>query len=281
LRLLVTGGDSFTARHLIPKALSQGYEVHSLKSNLKDLNALKKEINTIKPEAVIHLAGISFVGQSNPAEFYEVNMIGTLYLLESLQDLATPVKKVLLASSAHVYGNVLHSPIDESSPTHPINHYGISKLAMEGLTSIYHARLPINILRCFNYTGQGQLEDFLIPKLIYHFKNKLPSIELGNLNIKREFNDVRMVVDVYLSLLSQGAPGEIYNLCSGKAYNIDEVIHLLENLTQHSLTIQKNPSFVRNNELPILCGNPEKLIDAIGPLPKFSIEATLRWMLEA
>ena len=281
MRLLVTGGDSFTGQHLIPKAFNQGHEVHSLKSNLKDVKSLTKEIRLTEPEGVIHLAGISFVGQSNPAEFYEVNTIGSLNLLGALANLPNPPQKVLFASSANVYGNVTHSPINELEPSHPINHYGISKVAMESLKHIYQNRLPIDILRCFNYTGRGQSKDFLIPKLIHHFKNKLPSIELGNLNIKREFNDVRMVTDVYLKLLSKQKSGEVYNLCSGSVYSIDEIIKILEHLTNHSIEIKINPSFIRHNELSILCGDPAKLIDAIGDLPQFTIEETLQWMLEA
>ena len=281
MRLLITGSDSFTGRHLIPKALDQGYEVKNLKSNLKDVGSLTKEIRSIEPEAVIHLAGISFVGQSNPVEFYEVNTIGTLNLLEVLANLSTPPQKVLLASSANVYGNAIHSPIQELTPTKPISHYGISKLAMEGLVNIYQEQLPINIIRCFNYTGQGQSVDFLIPKLVYHFKNKLHSIDLGNFNIKREFNDVRMVIDVYMNLLLKGKPGEIYNLCSGKVYSIQEIIKILEVLTNHSLIIKRNQDFVRKNELSILCGDPQKLIQVLGQVPQFTIEETLRWMLEA
>ena len=280
MRLLVTGGDSFTGQHLIPKALDQGYKVHSLKSNLKDVDSLTKEIRSIEPEGVIHLAGISFVGQSNLAEFYEVNTIGSLHLLEALTNLPKSPKKVLLASSANVYGNVTHSPINELEPARPINHYGISKTAMEGLIHIYQDRLPINILRCFNYTGQGQSKNFLIPKLIHHFKNKLSSIELGNLDIKREFNDVRMVADVYLKLLSKPESGEVYNLCSGNIYSINEIIKILESLTNHSMEIKKNSSFIRYNELSILCGDPAKLINAIGNLPQFTIQETLQWMLE-
>jgi nucleoside-diphosphate-sugar epimerase len=281
LRLLVTGSDSFTGQHLIPRALSQGHEVHGLKSNLKNINSLTKEIRSIEPEGVIHLAGISFVCQTNPAEFYEVNTIGSLNLLEALANLSHPPQKVLLASSANVYGNVTHSPINELEAPHPINHYGISKTAMEGLINIYQYRLPIDILRCFNYTGRGQSKDFLIPKLIHHFKNKLPSIELGNLDIKREFNDVRMVADVYLKLLLKQKSGEVYNICSGSFYSIDEIIKALEHLTNHLIEIKKNPNFIRHNELSILCGDPAKLIDAIGDLPQFTIEETLQWMLEA
>lgn len=281
MRLLVSGSDSFTGQHLIPRALSQGHEVHGLKSNLKDIDSLTKEIRLIEPEGLIHLAGISFVGQLNPVEFYEVNIIGSLNLLEALVKLPHPPQKILLASSANVYGNVTHSPINELEPTCPINHYGISKTAMEGLINIYQHRLPIDILRCFNYTGRGQSKDFLIPKLIHHFKNKLPSIELGNLDIKREFNDVRMVADVYLKLLLKQKSSEVYNLCSGNAYSIDEIIKILERLTKHSIEIKKNPNFIRHNELSMLCGNPIKLIDAIGDLPQFTIEETLQWMLEA
>ena len=169
-----------------------------------------------QPNYVVHLAAISFVGHGNADDFYRVNVVGTVNLLEALLKLEKKPTKVLIASSANVYGNCEISPISESQQPLPVNHYAMSKLAMELMARTYLSRLPIFFTRPFNYIGLGQAESFVIPKLISHFTKKAEVIELGNLNVEREFNDVRFVCDAYLRLLDVAKPGESYNICSGK-----------------------------------------------------------------
>jgi nucleoside-diphosphate-sugar epimerase len=120
----------------------------------------------------------------------------------------------------------------------------------------------------------------LIPKLVSHFARKAERIELGNLHVEREFNDVRMVCEVYLRLLDKGVPGQAYNVCSGQPYALQHVIATLEQITGHRMDVQVNPAFVRANEVHRLCGSTGKLVAAVGPLPAYGLEQTLPWMLE-
>ncbi|SEF19821.1 GDP-mannose 4,6 dehydratase [Variovorax sp. NFACC28] len=207
----------------------------------------------------MHLAAISFVGHAHDEAFYAVNVVGTTNLLNALVKLSVRPRRVLLASSANIYGNTTHSPIDETQTPAPVNHYGMSKLAMEYMARTYIDQLNIVITRPFNYTGPGQDLNFLIPKLAMHFADRAQSIALGNLDVQREFNDVRMVCDAYLLLLAYGEPNETYNICSGEPYALQFVIDTFARLTTHSIRVEINPAFVRANEVHRLCGNPGKL----------------------
>jgi GDP-6-deoxy-D-talose 4-dehydrogenase len=259
LKLLVTGADGFTGRHLCSRATETGYEVVRLKADLLDREALQDEVLFVQPDLVVHLAAISFVGSPNKTSFYAVNVIGTTNLLDALLTLPGQPLKVLLASSANIYGNCDITPIDEDVPPNPINHYASSKLAMEKMALTYSDKISIVISRPFNYTGPGQSDDFIIPKLVGHFSDKKSSISLGNLEIQREFNDVGMVCDSYLSLLNYGKPGEIYNVCSGEAYCLQFVIDKLSELTGHSVKVKVDSQFVRTNDVAILRGDSRKL----------------------
>ena len=192
---------------------------------------------------------------------------------------------MLLASSANVYGNCEASPITEAQPPAPVNHYAMSKLAMEYMARTYAGRLPIVITRPFNYTGPGQDVNFVIPKLLDHFARRAPAISLGNLDVEREFNDVQMVCDAYLQLLQHGDPGETYNVCSGQPYTLQHVIDLLTHITGHRIKVGVNPAFVRANEVHRLCGSPAKLQALLASkgraLDNPTLEDTLRRMLAA
>lgn len=281
MKLLLTGAGGFTGRHFTASACASGHEVIALRANLNDKDALKAEVAQVAPEAVVHLAAISFVGHADISAFYNVNVMGTLNLLDALAALAQPPRSVLLASSANVYGNCEQSPITEVQPPAPVNHYAMSKLAMEHMARTYLDRLPLFFVRPFNYTGPGQAESFVIPKLVAHFARRAQAVELGNLDVEREFNDVRFVCEVYLQLLQKARPGEVYNICTGQPVTLKAVLALLGQITSHQLQVKVNPAFVRNNEIHRLCGSPEKLIGVIGELTSPSLSDTLRCMLEA
>lgn len=259
MKLLLTGADGFTGRQFADLAAAAGHKVVPLRANLTNFATLVEEVASVKPEAVVHLAGISFVGHAHDDAFYAVNVVGTTNLLDALAKLDAPPRIVLLASSANVYGNTERSPIVESEPFAPVNHYATSKVAMEHMARCYMDRLKIVITRPFNYTGPGQDVNFLIPKLATHFAARRPSISLGNLHVEREFNDVRMVCQSYLGLLAYGKAGEVYNVCSGKPYTLRHVVDLFERLTGHAIEVLVDPAFVRQNEVHRLCGNPSKL----------------------
>lgn len=281
MRLLITGADGFTGRHLSITARALGYEVIFLASDLTDSSAVMQEILNVDPNYVIHLAAISAVTHSDENAFYKVNLFGTINLLDALIALSVKPKKIILASSANVYGNVDSCSIHEDIVPKPINHYAISKLAMEHISRTYLEELPIVITRPFNYTGKGHDERFLIPKIVRHYIQKSRQIELGNINVLREYNDVRVICDAYLKLLKLGVVGEIYNVCSGKMYSIDEIISSLNRLTSHDMKVKINPEFIRKNEVFKLAGSIEKLEATIGCINHPNLEDTLSWMLSA
>ncbi len=278
--LLITGAAGFTGLFFRSAAEAAGHTVMALQANVTDKAAVAAEVAQMQPDAVVHLAAISFVGHADDSAFYAVNVVGTMNLLAAAAALPAKPRSVLLASSANIYGNCDASPIAESQPPAPVNHYAMSKLAMEHMAMTYLDRLPIVIARPFNYTGPGQAPQFLISKLVSHFARKAERIELGNLHVEREFNDVRMVCEVYLRLLDKGVPGQAYNVCSGQPHTLQHVIATLEQITGHRMDIQVNPAFVRVNEVHRLCGSTDKLVATVGDLPAHRLEQTLAWMLE-
>lgn len=279
MRTLVTGLDGFTGRYIQSELEAHGHSVVGLSSDLTDPDAVAAEIAQIQPEAVVHLAGIAFVGHSNANAIYEVNLLGTRNLLESLAKHAPDVRSILLASSANVYGNRSEGVLSEDATPDPANDYAVSKLAMEQMARLWMDRLPLFIVRPFNYTGVGQDEQFLIPKIVSHFREKKAVIELGNLDVWREFGDVRAVADVYRRLLEHCPAGETLNVCTGQTYSLREVIGLCEKITGHSIEIQVNPKFVRANEVRVLTGDNSRLKAAIGDWKTYHLEETLAWML--
>lgn len=283
MKILVTGASGFTGRHFVSLAQVAGHQTATLTADLTDIGGLRSEVASHgELDAVVHLAGVSFVGHADNTAFYAVNTVGTSNLLEVLASNPHQIKRprVLVASSANVYGNCELSPISEDQVVAPVNHYAASKVAMEHMALTYSSRLGIVIARPFNYTGPGQSSSFLIPKLVDHFVRQAKVVELGNLNVAREFNDVRMVCEAYLRLLTNGVEGQTYNVCTGNPHTLQEVIDALESLTRHHIEVTVNPAFVRNNEVHRLCGNANRLISCIGPLPIFSLAQTMQSMID-
>jgi len=283
LKILLTGADGFTGRPFAKQAAAAGHVVVASRADLTDEAAVLDEVMTVEPEAVVHLAAISFVGHADELAFYSVNVLGTTNLLDALVQLPRPPRRVLLASSANIYGNSDESPLQETQPPAPVNHYAMSKLAMEHMARTYIGRLNLIITRPFNYTGPGQDPNFVIPKLAKHFAARAPSVSLGNLDVEREFNDIRLVCAAYLLLLAHGEPGEAYNVCTGRPYTLRHVIETFEQLTGHRMKVEVDPRFVRPNEVHRLCGDPGKLnrvASANGiPLEAPSLQETLQSML--
>jgi len=284
LKILLTGADGFTGRPFAEMARTAGHDVVPLQSDLLDPEGIACEVLAMAPDAVVHLAAISFVGHADQHAFYAVNVVGTTNLLDAVAQLPRTPQCVLIASSANVYGNNAHSPLTEEEAPAPVNHYATSKLAMEYLARTYDRRLPLVIARPFNYIGPGQNDSFVVPKLAMHFAAKAPRIELGNLDVEREFNDVQMVCDAYLHLLSYGERGAIYNICSGQPYTLRHLIETFGSLTGHRPQIDVNPAFVRANEVHRLCGSPRKLNALLAKhgvrLNAPPLEDTLQRMLE-
>lgn len=293
-RAFVTGLHGFTGRYVARELAAAGYEVsgtvmpgaqageglHAV--DLRDREALRAAVAAAAPDVVVHLAAIAFVAHGNAEQMYQVNLQGTRNLLEALAALPTAPSAVLLASSANVYGNADVALIGEEQPAAPANDYAVSKLAMEYMARLWMDRLPIILVRPFNYTGVGQDEKFLLPKIVSHFRRRERTIELGNLAIARDFSDVRMVADAYRRLLAaDDVAGQVFNVCSGVAHSLDEVLAGMSRIAGYAIDVRVNPAFVRANDVLRLAGSNARLEAAIGKLAVVPLAQTLRWMYEA
>ena len=291
-RVLVTGLHGFTGRYLQAELQAHGFEVCGLGAqvDLCDHAAVQQAVAQVQPHAVVHLAAIAFVGHGGSAAgaddsadaFYRTNLIGTRHLLAALADLPEPPRSVLLASSANIYGNATAGQLDETTPPQPANDYAVSKLAMEHMARLWQHALPITLARPFNYTGVGQSAQFLLPKIVDHYQRRASTLELGNLDVWRDFSDVRAVVQAYRRLLQTPvAAGQTVNICSGETHSLRDVLAIAEAISGHQLQVQVNPAFVRASEVKTLSGNPARLRALIGDdWHSPPLQDTLRWMLQ-
>ncbi|WP_020651871.1 GDP-mannose 4,6-dehydratase [Massilia niastensis] len=292
-RALITGLRGFTARYLAQELSAAGYrvfgtvmpgdelgpDIHPV--DLCDRAAVAAMVEEVRPDVVAHLAGIAFVAHTNVEMIYKVNVVGTRNLLEALAAGQHRPTSVLLASSANIYGNASVPVIDESVAPAPANDYAVSKLAMEYMARLWMDKLPITIARPFNYSGVGQSENFLLPKIVSHFRRNERRIELGNLAIARDFSDVRMVARSYRRLLAVAPAGEAFNVCSGTSHSLANLIDMMSEIAGYHIDVQVNPAFVRANDVLQLSGSNGKLAAVIGQLDPTPLSDTLRWMYQA
>ena len=291
-RVLITGIEGFTGRYVRKEFQNSGWEVYGFggsekqkenyfKANLLDIESLKNVVKEVKPHAVVHLAGIAYAAHLHAIDFYNIHVLGTLNFLSVLEEHGENIEKVLLASSANVYGNTEAGVFSESAPLKPFNDYGVSKLAMEYMAWLWREKLPIVIARPFNYSGVGQTQNFLLPKLVWHFQQKKSEVLLGNIDVARDFSDVRSVAYAYRRLIeTPGSKGAV-NVCSGQAFTIRQVLGVLQDLAGYSIEIKVNQSLIREGEVRILYGSHERLSGLIGGYLPPPLNETLHWMLEA
>jgi nucleoside-diphosphate-sugar epimerase len=292
-RALITGLGGFTGDYLARELRAAGYRVFGtalpggapvqdvFTVDLLDRAAVAGVIEQVQPDVVAHLAGIAFVAHADAEQFYRVNVAGTRNLLEALAASLHKPSCVLLASSANIYGITQGGMIGEEVTPMPANDYAVSKLAMEYMARLWMDKLPIVIARPFNYTGVGQSEDFLLPKIVAHFRRGARQIELGNLAIARDFSDVRMVARCYRRLLATAPGGTVVNVCSGRSDSLERVLGMMADIAGYRIDVQVNPAFVRANDVLTLSGDNARLAAAIGPVAPRPLADTLRWMYEA
>jgi nucleoside-diphosphate-sugar epimerase len=284
---LVTGHRGFSG-HYVTEALSrEGFDVVGLTVDggldtaaidILDRQDVMAAVAAIRPTHVIHLAAIAFVAHGDAEEMYRVNVVGTRNLLEALAKHVPDIEHVLLASSANVYGNSDQEVLSEGLPPRPANDYAVSKIAMEYMARLWMPHVPITLVRPFNYTGVGQADQFLLPKVVGHFRRGERAIELGNIDVAREFQDVRFVASVYVRILKAPPAGDAVNLCSGISISLTDVIRAMESIAGYAIDVKVNPAFVRANEVARLTGDTRRLVAMIGPLDTIPLEETLRWM---
>lgn len=293
MRALLTGRNGFTGKYVAAELETAGYQVFglsdtsdvagadSITANLLDREAVAAAVAAVRPDVVVHLAAISFVAHGDVDEIYRVNVVGTRNLLEALAQLPQRPKVVVLASSANIYGNAEIEPITEEASPAPANDYAVSKLAMEYMARLWMDRLPIVITRPFNYTGLGQSEQFLIPKIVNHFRRGERVIELGNTQVIRDFGDVRDVAKAYEAIASGLPLGETFNICSGAGYSLDQVLDMMADIAGYRIEVHVNPAFVRNNDVKRLVGSDIKLREKMKLAAPMPLRETLVWMYAA
>ncbi len=297
MRVLVTGIGGFLGHHLAARLIASGHEVigttwesavelrgvelHEV--DLLDAAGLLSLVRRAAPDAVVHLAGLSHVGESwnRPADYFRVNVLGTENVLDAAACLTRC--RVLLASSAEVYGLVPEErqPIAESEPVGPRTPYALTKAAAERLT----VRAGGVVARCFNLVGPGQSDRFALPA----FAGQLAAIEkgerdavlkVGSLTARRDFVHVEDGVAALALLAERGAPGEIYNVSSGKAFSIKEALDRLIAISGLKVEIREDPERLRPVDMPLLEGYAGKL-HALGWTPRKDLNAALGELWEA
>lgn len=296
MKALVTGITGFTGPYLANALHKRGISVVGLghePSNIPGVDrvhivdvtnsaAVRDVVLDEKPDLAVHLAAISLVVHGDVDEIYRTNLMGTRNFLDALTLLQQRPKSVLVASSSNVYGNRNEGIMRESMIPDPVNDYSVSKVAAELIAGLYKSRLPICVVRPFNYTGVGQSSAFLIPKIVEHVRSGQTDIRLGNLEVARDFSDVRFVAEAYARLLeSPSATGRTVNVSSGRAHQMSEILKKVELISGQKLNVVVAPELVRENEVRSLWGDSSLLDRLIGPIDRIPLEETLRWMIEA
>jgi GDP-4-dehydro-6-deoxy-D-mannose reductase len=301
-RILITGGTGFVGPHLIDHlkhgdsaiaVLASGdgdksaSAVSYYEADIRDRDAVSSVLREFKPERIFHLAGISDVESSwkDPRFTYEVNFWGTLNLFEAAAGLPEP-PRILNVSTAQVYAPSMH-PLSETNPVSPDNPYAVSK-AMTELLMVQHRRQAkggVVTARSFNHTGPGQSAKFVLPSIAKQFAEieaglRPARLQLGKVNVRRDFSDVRDVVRAYSLLLERGMAGQIYNVCSGTAVQLSNLIAMFESISGVKVEIETDPGKVRSGEAAQICGDPTKISAATGWWPEIPLRKTLSDLLE-
>lgn len=288
MRAFLTGASGFVGRWLRSHLEERGDEVSALAEgvDLRDAAAVRDAVVGARPDVVYHLAALTHVGQSwdRPDETVEVNVLGTLHLLEAARA-ASPPPRVLLVSSAEVYGSGQGAALDEQSELAPVTPYAASKIAAEylGVQEFLGRGLSVVRARPFNHIGPGQADTFAVAALarrVVAAERTGGEVRVGNLEAMRDFTDVRDVVRAYRLLAEVGEAGAVYNVCSGVAVRIGEVLERLARLARTSVEVVEDPSLFRPVDVPVLRGDARKVRAATGWAPEIALDTTLSDVLD-
>ena len=305
MRAFVTGIPGFAGNYLTQLLLAKGVEVygasqeaafkpfldldadavHYSQADIRDESELTRLIGAAQPDLIFHLAARTSPAQSvkHPRETFDINFQGTLSLFEAVRRLALR-SRILVVSSSHVYGNST-SPrrIPEDAPLRPCTPYAASKVAAEMLAYQYWQAYGIETVRvrAFNHTGPGQQEGFVCPDLARQVAEiecglRPPRLEVGDLNVWRDFSDVRDIVAGYHSALVNGASGEVYNLCSGQRLTVEAVVGRLVSSASRPIDVVAAPSRSGEKEMGGLVGDNSRAQHELNWKPSIPFERTLR-----
>lgn len=288
-KIFITGAAGFIGRHLIKEFESRGIscsgidniavpELNIESCSLLEEEKLEKIISSYAPDAIVHLAAIALATYKNAEEIYKVNVCGTESLLNIISRTRPEGTRVVLVSTAGVYGNQNRDFYDESLPFNPENHYSYSKMITEFISNHYE-NLDIKIVRPFNIIGVGQKSVFLIPKLVEHFALKKPELRIGNLKPERDYIDISYCVYILAEMaLREEIKHRIYNICSGEGHSVQNVIDVLSEYCDFSPKIIVDQKFVRKNEVWRMVGDSTRLEEFLGGKTDTNFEETLKTM---
>jgi GDP-4-dehydro-6-deoxy-D-mannose reductase len=311
MRILVTGITGFVGSHFAEYALTRGClvvgssrwrsntenidhlrgRVELVECNLRDMSSATHLVETARPDRVIHLAAQSFVGTSwqAPAETLVNNTVSQVNLLEAVRA-RCPRARFLVIGSSEEYGFVSEDelPITEDNPLRPLSPYAVSKVAQDLMGYQYFKSYGMHIVRsrAFNHEGPRRGDVFVtsnFARQIVEIERGMrpPVIAVGDLKARRDYTDVRDIVRGYWLLLEHGQPGEVYNLCSGRAWVIQDILDfLLGEARVQGISVQEDPARLRPSDMPILSGDATKALTAVGWRPTIPFEQTLRDILD-
>src|SRR5712691_7702707 len=311
MRVLITGITGFVGSHMAEYALSKGAEVFGsnrwrsktenidhlrskvsfIESDLRDLSSVRALLETSQPDYVVHLAAQSFVGVSwhAPAETLTTNILAQINVLEAIRGLKMS-PRFLAVGSSEEYGLVHDDelPIRETNPLRPLSPYAVSKVTQDMMAFQYFRSygLPIIRTRAFNHEGPRRGDVFVTSNFARQVAEieagkRAPVIHVGNLKARRDYTDVRDIVRGYWRLLEDGAPGEVYNLCTGRAWSIQDVLDfMLAKSRVRGITTKEDPARLRPSDVPVLLGDASKIQKAVGWRPEIPFEKTLDDTLE-
>lgn len=306
-RVLVTGADGFVASHLIPELFGGwGCELFGLglkpepscsvvglqyrAVDLTDFDGVEKVLDVFRPDAVFHLAAQPSVARSweDPWSTYRVNLLGQVNLMEAMRSLEIEAS-VHIACSSEEYGRVSpdEMPLGEGTPLNPCSHYAVSKVGQEVLGKMYSEAFSWRVLitRGFNQAGPGQSPDFVVSSFarqiaLVECGKAEPVLMVGNLEARRDFTDVRDTVRAYRMVMEKGRPGAAYNVCSGVARAIFEVLEILLGMSDARIEVEKDPARQRPSDIPLLVGDNTLVRDETGWKPEIPLEQTLKDTLD-
>ena len=304
--VVVTGAAGFAGSHLLDVLLARdcrvvglrrpgiGAEVQArypqvewLEIELLDRNAVRHTLAGLAPDVIYHLAGAPHAGQSWGAstDTLAINVLATHHVLEGIRVAGLPTR-VIIPSSAYVYRPADHA-LGEDDPLEPANPYAISKIATElaARRATIHDGIPVVVARSFNHLGPRQDASFFgsaVARQIAQIEAGLldPALRVGNLDARRDFTDVRDTVRAYVALAERGRPGRIYNVCSGHARVMRELLDGLITLARVPVTVQLDPDRLRPNDTPLLLGNPSRMATEVGWKPEIPFGQTLQDLLD-
>ena len=286
MRALITGGRGFVGRHLSASLIAHGdlVTVTDTEVDVCNFNQVAQALEAAQPEVIYHLAGLAHVGDSwgDPTKLLSVNVVGTGVVLAAARQVV-PDATTIVISSAEVYGKVAEAdlPLTERSPLNPASPYAASKVAAE-FVALQAARgfdQRVVVARPFNHIGPGQSRAFAVSAFAHRIveaeRSGATSLVVGNLTSRRDFTDVRDVVGAYRLLAEHGIAGEVYNVCSGRAVSMSDIVETLLELAQATCSIEVDQSLFRPVDVPVLLGSAGRLEEATRWAPSFSLHATL------